>query len=257
MKWLLALLGFSAVAATFVSGPPASVFSSAAPAAIVVSTISTNETSTAQQSHTIASATYDANTLYMIAAVIGDTSTDPNVTSISGTANLTWTKIGDKHFGPSSPTPLFVVSAWYTMTNAATTGTIVVNLSSTNHESTHILLFKATGTDTSGANGAGSLVQSNITAALDDSITIQTNTLPNAFGGSGNAAIAIFAGNHATAYSSDFESGWVEFHDEGINAPNAALAAGYRLLAADTSCTVTNTTSKDWAGIMWEIKKAP
>jgi hypothetical protein len=233
-----------------VSGQSAITVNSAGPGTLSVVKKGAIHVSTNATSYSFASTTALNNRLY-VAFVSTSTSsgTAPAATSVSG-AGLTFTEIGTPGGVLYSGTPgVRRIQAWRALVGAgATTGSIAISLGGTS-TSMDAVLLEFSGTNTSGTNGSGAIVQSATNKTT--SATALTVALA-AFGNTGNRPAAFF--NHSAAEATTQESGYTELDDGNHNSPTTGAECEWRASTADTTPSVSWSTAAAAGGFALEIR---
>jgi len=146
-------------------------------------TLKTHGTSgTAGQSYNTASWTPSANTLYLI--VMSAYGATPNTHSASGNG-LTWHSYANVDF-ESVASPIHRLSILYSMGASPSAGATTLSIGGSGNLDCLWQVIEVTGTDTTGVDGAGALVQSN--TAKSDSAASSSPTL-SALGDAANNAV--------------------------------------------------------------------
>jgi uncharacterized protein YjiK len=221
-----------------------------APLAVVK--LATIHSSTDATSYSFSSVAASNNRLYVVFlnTAIGS-GTAPAATGVSG-AGLTFSEIDPAGGELYSGAGVRRMQAWRALVGSgATTGAITINLNGSSIGMDAVLL-EFTGTDTTGVNGAGAIVQSQtaeVNAGNSVSVTL------GAFGSGNNRPVAFFS--HRIAEASTEEAGYTELDDVTHSAPTTGTACEWNATAAETSPSASWVTAADGAGFALEVKKGP
>lgn len=181
-------------------------------------------------------------------------SIDPSVSSVSGNG-LTWQKITSVTYDTTS-TSRRTIELWRAMGSSPSSGAITINTTES-ETGAEWIVDEISGTDTSGSNGSGAVVQSVTNTSTGTGVSSLTVTL-GAFSSANNMTYGFFAndtGSDDTTAGSGFTRiGNVANADANVN---SSLATEYRS-DNDTSVDITwsSTSSTDRGGIAIEIKSA-
>lgn len=217
-----------------------------------VLTQSLNTTNT--NPYATASVTLPANTLGLLIFsntrnVINDCA-NADITAIT-TAGLTWVLVNKQCFGEAAA-PTQNIEIWRTMASSDVTGTASVNVSGSSQSNAAWAYLACSGTDTSGTNGSGAIVQSVINTAIPGSSI--TATLA-AFGSANNWALyGVSVGDNVTITP---EATYAELAQQSVSdgGLDQQLEVGVKYNNGDLTATPT-FTSNDAGIIGIEIKAA-
>lgn len=229
--------------------------------AAVSCSVLTQSTSTANATnYTTASVTPTANALVLLVTVSTRNSTvcsDNDITGVTGNS-LTWANITRQCFS-SAVSPVQTVELWRTMGTSPSAGTVNFDFSATTQLNASWVIAECTGTDTSGTNGSGAIVQS--ATNLVEPGTSLTVTL-GAFGSANNATFGAFGNstNQAVTPGTGFtelaeqqnsegqtlQVQWRNNNDTSVDASWASVDAGG--IAIEIKASTTADTSGD---IVW------
>lgn len=176
--------------------------------------------------------------------------TTADITGVTGNS-LTWVKINEQCFSDAGA-PTHMVTLYRTMGASPTTEAVSINYGGNAQNSAAWVVLDCSGTDTTGTNGSGAVVQSDIN--LTEPGTSLAMSLA-AFGSANNATLAVFsvADNIAVTHEGTFtELSEVQVSDGGLD---HTLQVEF-LVSNDTSPSAS-FSSIDAGGIAIEIKAAP
>lgn len=219
-------------------------------AAVSCSILTQSASTTNATNYTSASVTPTADALVLLATVATRNSTvcsDNDVTGVTGNS-LTWANIARQCFS-SAGAPVQTVELWRTMGASPSTGTVNFDFSATTQLNASWVIAECTGTDTSGTNGSGAIVQS--ATNLVEPGTSLTVTL-GAFGSANNATFGVFGNSTNQAITPG--TGFTELAEQQ-NSEGQTLQVQWRN-DNDTSVDAS-WSSIDAGGIAIEIKAAP
>lgn len=211
----------------------------------VVGSNLTNGTGSSASSFNTASITPGANNLILLTVVSGDIST-PNVPTATGNS-LTWVQVNTQGYGSGSGAR--VVTVLRAMGASPTNGVVTISFAGQSQAECRWSVDQFTGTDVSGTNGSGAIVQSQVNSATASSLTVTLSALGNA----NNASFGAFGG--------DGENGAAKGTNYTLLATNGN---GANLLHMLTEYRAPGDTTPNWspgassitAGIGIEIKAA-
>jgi hypothetical protein len=181
----------------------------------------------------------------VLAFVTSAKATTPDIPTFSGNG-LTWVQIETETLDVIA-TPTKRITAFRAM-GTASTGAATATFANA-QDGCQIIILQFTGTDISGSNGSGAIVQavkSNADATSNPSITM------GAISSVTNSVVAFYATDDANIITAP-EAGWTPTTNVNRSVPDAQLYGEYRLTTTDNTPTVT-AASSDWAGIAIEIK---
>jgi len=192
------------------------------------------------------SVTFTAGDLYiMFAGTSNDAGTVATV-SLSGTGQ-TWDEITSAGGVVNGGNRKRIQVFRYAPTSTSGSNTINVTYTGT-QDGGWVVLYKVTGADVSGTNGANAIVQNNLGSANGANPTL---TLSSAILDRG--AVMFGLANGTNPFTGTEESGWTEAADNGYATPNTGAYVMYRVNTTDNTPTVT-MASDNWAGIAIELK---
>ena len=213
--------------------------------AVSGSNLATSGTAVNGQSYATASITPSSNAL-VLAWVVNSHASAANTVTLSGNS-LTWEEVTNTTFSGG----LYRLTLFRAMGASPTTGAVTVTVAGTANTGARWSITQYTGTDTSGTNGSGAVVQSQTntaTAAADLTVTL------SAFGSTNNVTAAGFSIDNRAFI--DNEAGWTEFGDSGNSAPGTELESEW-IASNDTSAYASIASgTQNWGGIAVEIKAA-
>lgn len=217
--------------------------------AITYRDLGSNATTTAALNYSnTAAATFSANTLCLVAVVSSLSPTWSKPTNVIG-CGLTWVEVTSTNYNSGADG----VSLWRSMTNATTPSASPIAMFAASQTGGAIHAFEFGNVDTSGANGAGAIVQAakNAAATANPSVTL-------APGSWCNAGLAVFGnvGGASSGFAGTAMANWTEVWDIGYNTPAVGAYEEYRLKNSDTTISVT-ASAQQWGGIAVEIKMKP
>ena len=219
---------------------------------ITFSLLSTTNTTAAQSSY-VPAPNFAATANCLVLAVVVNSHANPVIAPTMAGQNMTWVRIGATNFNTLG-TPTTMVTVWRSMTNAnSPSGALTATFSDGNQTACDIAVVQFCNVDTSGANGAGALVQTNHSGAdagANPAITLSALTAH------GQNAVAAFFGNDQNGFAGTAEAGWAEDHDGGVNTPATGIYVTHRIYTTDNTVVVTSG-SADWAGVAVEVKVVP
>jgi hypothetical protein len=207
------------------------------------------ETSTADATSftTAASLTPSTNTLYL-ATVRNSRAAGPATPTLSGGGGLTWVQVATVT-EPGGSERITVFRAM--KSSGLTSGTLTADFGGVTQTGFAIVVDEFTGTDTTGSDGAGAIVQS--ATGSGSAVTSSSVTLA-AFGDATNnaafGAVSIIATDSISA-----EGGYTRLSNLNHATPNRAVATEWKV-GQDTSVTFSWTTSAAYDSIAVEIKAA-
>ncbi len=226
-------------------------------AAVSCSVLTASSSTTNATSHTTASVTPGADRLILVATAqtrsAATACTDNDVTGITGNG-LTWVHINRQCFSDAG-SPTNTVELWRSMGSSPSSGAVVFDFSGTTQLNAAWAVIECTGTDTSGTNGSGAVVQSVINKAEPG--TSLTATL-GAFGSAGNATLGVFANstNQAITEGSGFtelteqqvsegltlQVEWKSTNDTSVDASFSSIDAGAVAIEIKASAAAADTS---------------
>lgn len=211
--------------------------------ALAVNALTSGSDTVDRTTYTTASVTPTANALVLVAAY-SRRNPGVDVSSISGNG-LTWVKIASV---TSTALTFRYISLWRAMGASPSAGTIGITWAGQCNNSAWSV-FEITGTDTSGTDGSGAIVQSG-TSPDPSTGTSGTITL-SAFGSTNNMGVGFF--HHNADEATTPGSGFTEIHDIQISENTAGMNTEYKV--NDNTVDASWTTSIDWLGIAIEVKQ--
>ena len=131
-----------------------------------------------------------------------------------------------------------------------TAGAITVDFGGTSQTGCHIVVVQFTGTNTSGTNGSGAVVQSATASGAGTSISVTLSALTGS-----NDAVWMIAGNRgASGFGGTPEAGWTENTDATGGSPNYGHTDIYRLATTDNTPSTTIGASDNYGAVALEIQ---
>jgi len=196
-------------------------------------------------SATTASVAFVNNRLYTVCVAIYLDIVD--VTSITG-GGITWVRVNGQSTGDGAGDTLFMYRGL--VTSGATTGALTINMAS----GPNCVMWSVDewlGMDTSGTNGSGAIVQSNVQTGFG---TVATSTL-SAFGDATNVALACFCKPSGGAFTPDGSNGgYAELVDRTNPFDSSLRFQAEWNTGSDTQVTASYTGSNDYTAVGAEIK---
>lgn len=192
--------------------------------------------------YTVASQTYTAGRLYLLAVSGSRTSVTPDDPVLTGQG--TWTQVAAISFGSSNTKRL---TLYRYLAASTTTGTVTLTFANQLTAALWSLTEIDSGFDTTGTNGAGAITQA-LTQLSGTSSTSNTVAL-SAFG-TGGLGFGVFS----TDTSVDIvpANGYTELAQASSTAPVGTIQSQYRLTDADPGVTYTASRA---GGIGIELKQ--
>jgi len=173
-----------------------------------------------------------------------DISAPPATPTVSGNG-LTWQQEATVTYLDLGSGGIFRITRFRAMGVSPSSGTVSISCGVAQANITHSI-YEISGTDKSGTNGSGAVIQS-VTNSTELATSL-TATLA-AFGSSNNMAIGVFGyGGEATDFT--VGSGFTQIHET----TGGVLFSEYKL--NDTTVDATNTDSQAMGAIASEIKEA-
>ena len=218
---------------------------------ITAANLTANGVTTNASSYTTASVTPGANTL-IIVSVSNNIGTAPVTTPTLSGNGLTYVQI-DTLAWNTVASPVTRTTMFRAMGASPSAGAITIDFGGTTQNGCIWAVNQFSGTDTSGTNGSGAVVQSALSAAPDTNATSVTVTLAS-FGDAANNAAYISAAHSANEAATQ-ETGWTELSDNGHATPNRSAASAW-LLGEDTSPSYSWASNTGKGAIAIEVKAA-
>lgn len=216
-------------------------------AAVSISNLTSGVQLTAT-SATSASITPTANNLVLVTVVSRTSSGDPNHPTLTGNS-LTYVEIASANYDNTGTQKR--VTLFRAMGSSPTSGTIAIDFAGQTQTDIKWSVDQASGTDTSGTNGSGAIVQSATNADTSNLATALTVTLA-AFSSTNNATYGGFgkggSGGHTVG------SGFTQLSNE-TSAGAITVSTQWRV-DNDTTVDVTSSEAGEQGGIAIEIKAA-
>lgn len=215
--------------------------------AVTMTALTSGGDGTDLSSYVTASITPTTNRLVLI-TIQNSKGTGPATPTVTG-CGLTWVQVATDTYNTiaSSGKRLTVLRAMGT----ASTGTLTIDYAGATQTGCSWSVAEFGGTDTSGTNGSGAIVQSG-TAANDGGATPPLVTLA-AFGSPNNATYGAAALLGSTAMTAG--SGFTQIHSVATTVPNIELQTEWRS-TNDTTVDHAGGTTNDWAAAAIEINAA-
>lgn len=187
-----------------------------------------------QSNYTTTSFAISANTLitFSITGAIG--TADPITTPTITCHGLTWVSVGTAESGGAAPRKLFLFRSM--SGSASGSATCSYDFSGQTQLRSSYTVQEWSGVNTSGTNGSGAVVSSNI--QTDVSTANPATVTMNAYANTNNRPFYTMRVGDATAHSP--EAGWTELSDPA-GAENMTHSAGWKSASDDTSVAVTNS----------------
>jgi hypothetical protein len=188
----------------------------------------------------------------ILACVINTKASTPDTPTFAGNG-LTWVQVvtGTAH---TIASPTMRMTIFRAMGSSPTAGVGTASFSGITQTGGIVNIVEFSGTDTSGTNGSGAIVQAPAIA--------QANTTTNpsitlaALTGSANAVVGFAAhNNNSTAYGAVESVDWTEINELAYNTPATGLVSIYRLATTDNTIVITGASS-NWLCGGIEIKAA-
>lgn len=219
---------------------PFLLFASNAQAAIVGSTLTTGITVAGNSTGSTASYTPGANDLILLTVTartnISALTNQPTVTG----NGLTWVLVLDAAYDTGAPSEKRV-SVFRAMGASPTTGVTTIDYGGQAQTDIDWTVAQFTGTDTSGSNGSGAIVQTSST--IDQSGT--TSTIAVSLNALGSANNAMFVGGAGDGAGNQFNPPINGFTSLGtVSSTNlTGVTAQYKINATTSSITASGATS--------------
>lgn len=219
--------------------------------AVSISNLTNGEDSDGGSSSTTASVTPSSNALELL-TVYSRTgiSTNPNQPTVTGNS-LTWVAIATVIYDDSSSSRRRI-TLFRALGASPSSGTITIDFGGQAQTDVGWSLDQATGTDTSGTNGSGAIVQSATNLDTGTSSTSLTVTL-SAFGDSNNATFGAFSAGGSEVQT--VGSGFTQLSNRVLASANISGLTEWKT-ANDTSVDYTVAAGEQMGGIAIEIKMA-
>lgn len=215
--------------------------------AITEATLTSGNDTSNISTYTTASQTPTTGRL-VLATVVNSKGTTPDTPTLTGNG-LTWVQVATVTFGTIA-TPVKRVTLFRAM-GTASAGTVAIDFGGVNQTGCAWAFAEFAGTDTSGTNGSGAIVQS-VTNNVDSAASL-TVTLA-AFGSVNNATFGGF-GNSDSA-DMTIGTGFTAIGATGFATPNARVFQEWKT-ANDTSVDANAAAgTPNFGGIAIEIKAA-
>lgn len=219
--------------------------------AVSVSNLTSGGSDTDATSYTTASVSPSANTLQLLTvASTTRITTDPNQPTVTGNG-LTWVAINTVVFDNTSSSRRRITT-FRAMGSSPSSGTITIDFGGQTQTSGVWVLDELSGTDTSGTNGSGAVVQSAVNSEPVNFVTSLTMTL-GAFSSSDNATYGVYGNGNTNTITAGSGFAMVAHN----NSPADGLGAWTEFRADnDTSVNFTFSSDTELGGIAIEIKAA-
>jgi len=222
-------------------------------AAVSCSVLTQNQDISNASSYATASVTPSSNALVLVATEqtrnAATACTDNDVSSVTGNG-LTWVLIARQCFSDAG-VPTHTVEIWRSMGASPSTGAITIATGGASQVHMAWAVAECTGTDTSGTNGSGAIVQS--ATNLIEPGTSLTVTL-GAFGDAGNATLGAFGVADNVAVTEG--TGFTEIAEQLVS--DGGLDSGLQVQWRNDNDTTVDASwsSIDAGGVAIEIKAA-
>ena len=195
----------------------------------------------ATSSSTAVTGSYTPTANRLILAAVFSADSDGAAPTPTGSGNsLTWVQIDTQSYfsGVARLT-------WFRAMGASpTTGAFTATYGDSQDLGRTIIIIEIAGVDTSGTNGSGAIVQSDINTGSGTSLSAALA----AFGSANNGVVAFWGGSQLTATLSP-EGGYTEVREQ-----NGVMVSF--LASNDTTPTATQSVNDEWAAIAIEVKAA-
>lgn len=220
------------------------LYTTEAYASLVLTSLTSGSSTTNATSYATASITPTANSL-VIAVVYGRRNPGLAPSGLSGNG-LTWVQVADT---TSTALTFRHLTVFRAMGSSPSSGAVTISYAGT-MDNASWSIFEISGTDTSGTNGSGAIVQSGTNA---DPATGTSGTITlSAFGSTSNMAIGSFAHNANEVTTPG--SGFTEIDDIQIAENTSGNETEYKL--NDNTVDASWATSIDFLAIAIEVKAA-
>lgn len=220
--------------------------------AIAFADLTTAADSTGGTSQVTASISPSADAL--ILAWVGDTKVSTNLAAPTLSGNgLTWVQVATQTYDANGNNPFSRLTLFRAMGASPSAGAVTISTGAESMTGFTWSIVQVTGTDTSGTNGSGAVVQSATNFDSSSLATSLTVTL-SAFSSASNATAGgfVLAPSTATLVAG---SGFTIINQASHTAPNTRIGTE-RLLGNDTTVDVSWSGVASVAGIAAEIKSA-
>ena len=213
----------------------------------VASLTSGTDTSNVATSYVTASVTLNLNELGLIGVYRTIAASPAPTATVAWTAGASWTQVADIGFNTNAlPTLRLTVFRYL---GAAVTGTITITESGAGTNMAWAVA-QVTGTDTSGTNGSGAIVQSPTNFLDSNATSISVTTSAPA---ANNAMMAFALSGGAGALTAG--SGYTILHDVAMTLPSDEAGSEYNLTPSGTSVSISGVSGK-WGIVAVEILAA-
>lgn len=212
--------------------------------AITQTTLAHNASTTNATSYTTASITPGANALILAAIVQHTTTVTPPTTPTLSGNGLTWVQVNTETYGTVA-TPHIRVTVFRAMGASPTAGAVTISCGADTQNNCAWSIDQFDGVDTTGTNGSGAVVQSQI----NNSSTTSVSVTLGAFASANNATYGAFGcGSNGVVWTAGTGFSALFNHPSGLEDEN--LLTEWR---TDNSTTVnasaTGTTSMGGIGL--------
>lgn len=211
--------------------------------ALTPTVLTASGSSTDASSYNTASVSPTANVLTLVFVSSRTVSGTPNTPTVSG-ASMTWTSILSQNSLPQNTR----ITAFRSVDDAPSSGALTIDFTSQTQQGCQWAVISVTGSNISGTNGSGAIVQTGSTQPAEGS-TAATVTL-SAIASSANATFGGFGNLNGTISPG---SGFTELAEVG----GAGTMQVEWQLGSDNTVNWTYIASNDNVGIAFEVKAAP
>lgn len=194
---------------------------------------------------TNATLTPSTNKLY-IATVRNSRASNPSVVTLAGGGGLTWVPILTKvNTANSDRVTVFRALKSSGLSSGTLTATYNAGVSQTGHS---IVVEEFSGTDTSGTDGSGAILQAIGSSGTGTSGSVALSSFTDATNNVAFGAFSIVANESISG-----EGGYTRLSDTGHSVPTRRESTEFKI-GEDTSVGESWTSSVAWAGIALEVK---
>ncbi len=218
-------------------------------AIVVTNKLSTKTTSVSSFNTASQSPTADTLQLLTVTSRTGITA-DPNQPTVTGNG-LTWVAVNTTVYDIAGSSRKRV-TLFRAMGASPSAGAITVDFGGQTQSDITVILDEASGTDTTGSDGAGAIVQSAVNQDTTASSSTLTVTLA-AFASGTNTCYAAMAASGGTAAT--LKAGFT-LAGTNVGAGNQVATVTEYKLTSDTTPSVTWTSGGELGGLAVEIKEA-
>jgi hypothetical protein len=190
------------------------------------------------------SMTFDAGALYLWVVSYSGLTTTPTVTGTTSTWNLVSNVTGITTGVPDHSLSVFRYYATSSFTETVT-ATFGGTCSGYYHQ-----LFKVTGADVTGTNGANAIVQAVTAATNSQSPSITMSSISNP----ANTVFMTITADVNPYSGGTWDAGYGGLTAVGYTTPDRYIINGYDAATTDNTPTYTKATTTNWVGIAIELK---